>query len=187
MKPFSPVALLIALLVSLFAGAAQALPVSVSYSVSGTSGDYTLDFTITNNMPVAQNIYFFGVLLSARDIVGSPAGGWNPNSWVTWNNTYYGDTISNYNNNWIGGYVTPGNSQSGFLVHITDAVAPSAVPWFMYLSGSEPYLGGDNLNNTSNPGFVSGAETSVDVPAPGALMLVGFGLLGLHAARRKRG
>ena len=45
----------------------------VSYTVSGTPGDYDLDFRVTNNMTAwHQNVYLFGVSLSGFDAAGSP-------------------------------------------------------------------------------------------------------------------
>ncbi len=45
----------------------------VSYTVSGTPGDYDLNFSVTNNMTAwHQEIYLFGVSLSGFDVAGSP-------------------------------------------------------------------------------------------------------------------
>src|SRR5947207_9469222 len=100
---------------------AVAGPVNVSYTVSGASGAYILDFTVTNNMIglLDQDVYFFGVKLSGPGIVGSPAG-YDPTVWPTWSNAPYGGSSSVYNNNLIilGIYtgLLPCNSFSGFYV-----------------------------------------------------------------------
>jgi hypothetical protein len=57
---------------------AEANPVDVSYTVTGSAGNWTLDFSVTDNLGGTNDIYFFGVELSARDIVGSPTN-WDPN------------------------------------------------------------------------------------------------------------
>ena len=59
----------------LTAGAAYAGPV-VSYSVFGSAGNWTLDFSVTNNLnPADMDIYFFCVELdTGRNIARSPPG-----------------------------------------------------------------------------------------------------------------
>jgi hypothetical protein len=179
--------------------AAQAGPISVTYTVSGTSGDYTLDFTVSNNMTgfPSQDVYFFGVELSGRDIVGSPSADWNPNSWVSWNNTTFGGSSIVYNNNWIDfGYtgLLPGTSLSGFDVQISDAVAPTSVNWFAFAyspDDADPYTGGGNFNSEENPGFegVTGAvspNASAPEPAAGTLLLTGLAAIGLWQRFRQR-
>jgi hypothetical protein len=44
----------------------------VNYSVSGSSGDWLINFSVTNNTSANTGIYFFDVLLPSTDIVGSP-------------------------------------------------------------------------------------------------------------------
>lgn len=176
---------------------AWAAPVSVSFTTSGTSGNYILDFSVTNNMLAwpSQGIYFFGVSLSARDIVGSP-GFFNPNSWITWSNVPYGGSSTVYNNNWIGGpAILPGNTLSGFQVHITDLVAPTTVPWFAfsaanfftpadyYTGPGAFYYGGGGYN----PGFEGGGLAATAVPEPASLSLLGAcTLVGGFFVRRRQ-
>ena len=76
----------------------HASAVDVSYAVSGSEGDWTFDFSVTNNITAGHHIYFFGVKMSARDIVGSPSG-FDPDAWASWDNTPYGGSVSDYNNN----------------------------------------------------------------------------------------
>lgn len=50
-------------------------PINVSYTVTGGPGDWTLDFSVNNNLGGAadQDFYFFGVdLSSSSNITGSP-------------------------------------------------------------------------------------------------------------------
>ena len=80
-----------AALVAAAGAVASADPVDVTYTVSGSSGNWTLDFSVTNNLnPADMDVYFFGVYLdSGRDIVGSPAF-YDPNAWTVWDNSGYG-------------------------------------------------------------------------------------------------
>src|SRR5687767_4394935 len=98
-----------------FANLLSAAPV-VSYTATGSSGDYMLDFSVTNNLNAGQDIYFFGVELSARDIVGSPTG-FDPNAWNTWT-----VGLTSHNNTWLSSPysgIEVGETQSGFIVHVT--------------------------------------------------------------------
>ena len=74
-------------LVALLAGNVYAAP-SVAFKVSGSSGNWTLDFSVTNTLGANNNIYFFGVLLPAPDITATPSG-WHayPGSYKTFINS----------------------------------------------------------------------------------------------------
>jgi hypothetical protein len=174
-------------LVALLAGNVYAAPI-VTYTISGSSGDWTLDFSVTNNLGDNNNIYFFGVQLPARDITASPSG-WDPDAWPSFNPSDYisGGPNIDYNNNWY----TPvegvpvirifnGQTLSGFTVHDTSLTAPTSVPWFAF-AGDGTYSGTDYFGTDTNPGF-SGDATSV--PLPCTLLLFGPGLAGLAAMRR---
>src|SRR5258708_10871209 len=66
---------------TLFGGltSANANPVDVSFTASGSAGNWLLDFSITNNLGGTNDIYLFGVRLPARNEVGTPTG-WDPNT-----------------------------------------------------------------------------------------------------------
>lgn len=167
----------------------QAVPITVAYTVTGSTGNYDLGFSVTNNMlGTTQAVYFFGVELSAPGIIASPPG-YNPDKWPTWGpNSSYGGSSTIYNNNWIDvtyGNLFPGTTLSGFNVHVTDAAAPTSVKWFAFGYGSE-YLGGDNFSHNFNPLFEGEAFTSA-VPEPSSIAVFGFAASGLLLlARRKR-
>lgn len=105
----------------------------VTQSVTGSSGDYTVEFFVKNELGPGGGVYFFGVALdTGRDIVASP-GTFNPDTWPSWDNTLLGGSSTVYNNNWITGNhleVPDGATQGGFKVHTTAAVAPSSISWF---------------------------------------------------------
>jgi len=163
-------------------------PPSVSFTTSGSPGNLTLDFSVTNNLGGTNDIYFFGVQVdSGRDITGSPTG-FNPNSWTSWNNAPYGGSSTNYNNVWIGSSsLLPGNTLSGFDVVTTDLVAPTNVHWFAFATNGT-YTGVGNFHSQSNPGFEGVTNASnTSVPEPSACALLGsLGLSGAVWLRRKR-
>ena len=188
MTRFASLALVTAALA--LTSAAYAGPV-VTFTTSGTSGNYTLDFSVTNNLGNTNDIYFFGVQLPARDIVASP-GGFDPNIWLTWDNSPYGGSSTIYNNNWIDftfSSLPNGTTLSGFQAHTTSLTAPTSVPYFAYAFGGS-YFVGDNFNSPGNPGF-EGLATGADVTAVPEPGVVAFGILsagsvlGLIARKRK--
>ena len=171
-------------LVALLAGTVYAAP-TVSFNVSGSSGDWTLDFSVTNTLGDSNDIYFFGVDLPAG-ITASPSV-WDPSA--SWNNSLNGGSSTNYNNVWLtnpsgGNVILDGHTLSGFDVHDTSATAPTSVQWFAYAANGT-YLGGDNFYYAYNPGFEGFASPS-SVPLPPSVLFMGTGILGLVGWRRFR-
>src|SRR5262249_51849820 len=60
-------------LVASFASA-QANPIDVSYTVTGSAGHWTYDFTVTNNLPTPFVTYTFGAGFGSDEITASPTG-----------------------------------------------------------------------------------------------------------------
>jgi hypothetical protein len=175
----------------------SANPINVSYTVTGSTGNWTLDFSVNNNLAGAanQDFYFFGVQLSGTDITGTPS------PFVTYipfnPSTSWGGANIIYNNVWLadssGTDGLPGTTTSGFDVKITDAVAPTSVDWFAFTYGSDPYSGAGNLNaiqeNGANNPLFEGSATPTQTsttPEPSTLLLLGAGLASISALRRSK-
>lgn len=153
-----------------------AAPIGVSFTVSGSSSDWTLNFSVTNNVNSGQVVYFFGVLLPAQDILNSPDGSVNfvGGSHATiWNPSLDGNGGPNltYNNLWrdpkpngsIG--IVFGNTLSGFEVQVDTLTAPTSVQWFAYAfdntpNGTSPYLGGANFAYLDSSACIANGFTS---------------------------
>jgi hypothetical protein len=65
--------LCLAVVAALSSTAHAAPPIAVSYTVTGTSGDWNLDFTFANNITGASNqgLYFLGVLTDSDNVTNS--------------------------------------------------------------------------------------------------------------------
>jgi hypothetical protein len=173
------------------AGAAAAAPVDTTFTVTGTTGDWTLDFDVANNMTgTSLSLYFFGVAIDGGTVVGNPLD-FSSTAYPTWNNVVYGGSDLTYNGVWINnGHVDyAGENLDGFLVHSTSVDAPTAVEWFALFSGSQ-YSGLSSFSTEDgNPGFVGSAASQVSsIPEPSglALVLAGLGVAGFLAKRRVR-
>ncbi|MEO5988973.1 MAG: hypothetical protein ABIU54_06020 [Candidatus Eisenbacteria bacterium] len=169
---------------------AQAAPVDVVFSVSGSTGNWLLDFSVTNNLGGTNNLYLFGVYSPPRDVAGSPAG-WDPNAVNAYNPGSYGGTNTNYDNLWITGpggvsTITTGHTLAGFQVKSTAITMPSAVKWMAVSSGGT-YLGagcsficGPPYDNPGFEGVAAPAAVGVgDAPSVG----VEFALAGSNPLR----
>lgn len=141
----------------------MASPIVVSYTVTGYSEDWTLDFSVTNNLSGSPNqtFYFFGVDLfpSLTDITGVPTNDdWGIHS--SWNNFADGGSSETYptvwfDNNYSADLLTPGTTTTGFDATIIYNVAPTSVHWFAYTVDPAhlPYTGGGSFVSDYAPGL----------------------------------
>jgi hypothetical protein len=164
----------------------------MSYTVSGASGDYTLDFTVNNTTPgtQTQNIVYWGVRVDGR-ISGIPTGDESLGVWSPYSYDGAGANIL-YNVSWGGDVnsLPPGTTLSGFTVTDTDATAPTFVPYFAYgYDFGVDYTGPDNLDPLYpyNPLFEGNATPAgAGVPDSGTTMsLLGIALGAVGGISRK--
>ncbi len=163
---------------------------TVTFTTTGSAGNWTLDFNVTNSLGVnGLDIYFFGVQLGANDITASPAN-WIANYHPTWNPQFEGGSSTTYNNTWITysnittDTINQGQTLGGFEVHDTSLVAPTSVHWFAYAFAlGNPYPGNDNFWLQTNPGF-EGVATPSAVPEPASFSVLAS-ICGLAALRRR--
>ena len=186
-------AILLAVCLTASAGA-----IDVTYTVSGSPGSWDLNFTVTNNMTAwpTQDVYQFGVVLSAPGITGSPAG-YDPNAIATQINLFNGGSANIYNNNWVDfadfNHLLPGTSLSGFLANITDAAPPASVPFYAFsvpsdFDPSHIYTGPGAFNidpGLLTAGFEGTAVEAVATPEASTFGAMALGL-GLCALLRRK-
>jgi hypothetical protein len=155
------------LLVALSAARVSADPVGVSYTVSGSSGAWILDFSVTNNLNAGQDVYLFGVSLPSQDKVGSPSGWGDCPGVCTMGTLNTGSPLANginlngpnvtFNNIWhepVGSNpsdaIASGDTLSGFEAEVNSILPPTSVEWFAIAAdttpnGTAPYTGGNEF------------------------------------------
>lgn len=171
--------------------AARAQAPTVGYTVTGSSGDWFLNFDVANGFssPSDQFLYFFGVMAPGQNIVGTPS------PWSVYSSAIslaaLGGSSNVYNDTWIvesstTNGIAPGSSLDGFVVHSTAADAPTSVNWFAFTYGQQPY-NGPALNAPNNPGFEGVASLPVtSTPEPASIALMATGLVGVAGISLKR-
>jgi hypothetical protein len=184
MKKLAMAALCVASCVS----AANAGPVTVNFTTTGSSGDWTYDFTFANNVTAPQGLYFLGIDDTDGSVVGIPAGF---NEYSGWNTAYSGGTAHQFGPGWLDYSdvgIASGSALSGFLVHDTAADVKTSFTFFGYTyAGGQLYNGPYDTGSANNPGFIGVTGTpAVPEPASWALMLGGFGMIGGAMRSRRR-
>lgn len=191
MTSFNTIRALVLSALGTIATAAYADPVEVSWVTSGQAGNWTVEFTVHNNLqPGAEDmtIYQFGVYTAARDITGSPTG-WDPDYRTVWDDRY---AFYPYNNIWHkdpdSGFV-PGTSVSGFTLNVATQTEPTAFNWFAFAISPTGGLydgTGQVFGGAYNPAFQYTTNAAVPEPAAGLMLLIGGGLVALQQAARRR-
>ncbi len=163
---------------------AQANEIDVSYTVTGSSGNWVYDFSVTNNLvnsPGGTNdIYLFGVELGANNVTGYPNANWGGPSFSSINSGMYsGGQGINYDNNWIDGNfptsLLPGQTLSGFKATSTEATARSSVRWYAFSAAPTGFYAGSfcTMNCSfpfTNPGFEYVAHQAAPAGVPAATL-----------------
>ena len=171
--------------------------------MSGSPGNWLLNFTVTDNLGGTNDIYLFGVRLPSSSIAGTPGGWFQPsNSSINWFG--YGGSTIEYNNLWITcpagscpanypiSVIKPGHALHGFKAVDTAASLPTDISWFAVASGGTypaPGPGCSFICNApfDNPGFEGtafAAKPSV-VPIPPSVVLLASAVSLIGWARRR--
>lgn len=163
-----------------------AAPVELSYTVTGSPGDWTLDFSVANNYPNTF-VFQFHTLVNWGGDVPSPAN-WHPSS-IPVSFEQYGASSTVYNLSWYNKEFNPpligsGQTLSGFQAHVVDQQAPFRVAWLAWAYSPDPIF--PNLpcvvtcvySEPQQIVFESVALPSQlqPVPVPAAFVLFGGGL-----------
>jgi hypothetical protein len=167
----------------------------VTYTASGSSGNWLLDFSVTNTLGVNNlDIYYFGIVNpNSGTAMTSPTVYWGATNNDSVNPSGIGGPDITFNNTWtdaggISDMIQNGETLSGFTTVFNTVSVPtsimfnaSAYDWVM--SGAAVYLGSDYFGLSGNPVFVG---TASQVPEPATMLLLGFGLIGLIAYGSKK-
>jgi hypothetical protein len=164
----------------------------ITYTSSGTPGNFTLDFTVNNTTPGTDgfDIYYFGVLVNGQ-VSGSPQG-YNAQYFSNIHTVEITGPASNwpFNNFWIDptySALPTGENLSGFDVSDTDQNVPTSVQYFAIgYGGGLVYAGpgNENLSSPANPPLFTGYALAA-VPEPATFpLLAGVSMLLLAAKHR---
>ena len=169
---------------------ASAAVVSVTSTVTGSAGAWVHEFTVVNNLPNTNVVYFFGVQLPGigSDFVATPTG-FTPLASLAWNNASLGGSSTVYNINWLDEAIVgiaPGASLGGFKALDTGTTPTNSIPFYVFAFGGS-YVGPECFFCGSNPGFEGVIDSTGAVPEPAswAMLIAGFGLAGAVMRRRR--
>jgi hypothetical protein len=162
------IAVIAGLLLASATVAAQASSVDVNYTVSGSTGDWIYDFSVTNNLGGTNDIYALSVTVADGSLTGSPAGWGQGLGALEWCNEENCGAV-------FPSSVAPGDTLGGFIVTSTAEDKLLSVNW------QADAFGG----NLGNPVF-TGTVSATPLPAALPLFSAGLGLMGLFGWRRKR-
>ena len=169
---------------------AHAAPVDVTCTISGSAGNWLMDFAVSDHLGGTNNLYLFGVVASQHNIPASPTG-WDPNALNGYNPSGYGGSNTNYNNLWITSpsgstTIVPGQTLSGFQVRNSDAAMPTNVPWMAVAAGGVYTGPGCSFicgPPHDNPGFEGIAVPVVLAVGDAPVGVAAFALVGSNPPR----
>ena len=186
LKLFSPVGL--AALVLAAASTAHAVPgqPNATYQVSGMPGAYTLNFTVSNDLPTAlnQNIYYFGIAPDVP-ITNSPSL-WGPFDNENGHIALQAGSGIVYHTGWITNPSVPGIASGSALPDFkaTFATIPAVVNFYAFVY--------DTTNVDMKIGYEGIATSAAAVPEAstagsfGLLLAFGLGSLAVVVKRKKQ-
>lgn len=185
MKKLFTIFSLMVLLVAFTAFNAAALP-KMNGAIS-FSGDYALD---TGNISTANSFTSF-----SNVVVQSGSGTWAgvPMNTPATFNAFTFNPPSNVTPLWsftLGGITYTLNALGSTMTFVREpgiipALDVTGTGWIYASSGYDPTEGAYKITANQGQTTFSFSASSVTVPEPGTLLLLGFGLLGLAGARRK--
>jgi hypothetical protein len=147
--------------------AATASTIDVSYNISGSSGAWIYDFTVTNNVPNVNPgydfIYYFGAGVLPTGVFDAAPAGWFP-AFATANDLVYSNLSSP---------ILSGQTLSGFLFLDTASAAQTSLGWIAGV-GTGP--------NSSY--LARGIASAVPEVSTWAMMILGLAGVGFMAYRR---
>src|ERR1700730_2265322 len=156
---------------------ATAAPIDVTYTASGSTGNWTYDFSITNNLGGTNDIYAMAVLLPSATFVTAPPS-WIADYTPTYKQWCYISCA------FSPGKILPGQTLGGFLFHDITAAEQTTISWIVFAGGGY-YPGPIDYGNPYNPG-IAGQASATPLPAALPLFASGLGVMGLLVGRRKR-
>ena len=161
--------------------------VDVSFSLSGSPGEWVYNFTVTNNTPSSRDATFvysdvavFSMNIANGLVIGSPLGWAQDNGFPqpTWCALPAGCFLSNYSSN-----LSSGVTLSNFLVRTMSNEPQHSIAWGINFTYDD--VRGDDYFNRHFAGITGVAISEIPLPAALPLFVTGLTGLGFLAHRRK--